>query len=361
MQLSGHSTNNSLNTDPIPNPSSIGSTRDTSESLGSNNVPAESSLSLSSNIPTPELFSGETDPVFRAWDKRTGIEIDQSQIVPAISITQSQISDGGTIVNTGDLATISINTSGTLEASNLSGNNTGDVDMLLYVPFVGGVSDLNMNSNDITNCTLIETDAITINDVPVNPTDGVNKDYVDGIVAGDISGLVPYTGATGDLDMGVHSITTTSITIDNAPVNGTDGVNKTYADAITTAQTLLVPYTGATGDVNLGVRNLSVANVTSTGIIKSTGGRRAVVIKTSGYTATTNDEVIVCNSAVDFAITLPVATGSGQMYYIKNINVNIVTVTPNGVDTIDAETSQSIRDGDCINLVDYAANKWAII
>jgi hypothetical protein len=41
----------------------------------------------------------ESDPIFSAWDKSTGVIIEQSQISPAISITQSQISDGAGLVN----------------------------------------------------------------------------------------------------------------------------------------------------------------------------------------------------------------------------------------------------------------------
>jgi hypothetical protein len=403
MQLSGHQPNNSLNTDPIPSPASIGAVKDTSGSLGSNVVPAESTLSMASNTPLANILVSETDPVFRAWNKSTGIIITQSQISPAISITQSQISDGGTIVNDADLVDYVPYTGATGDTDlgsnyiiaggshidsapaappvtpgvtivyDLLGAGTGGAifsydfttstakALAIIASTIDMDSDITMSGNNITGAGTIEADVVTVNHAPVNPTDAVNLSYIAGIIAGDIAGLVPYTGATGNLNMGAFTITVPSIIISNAPINGTDGVNKTYADAITTAQALLVPYTGATSDVNLGVRDLAATDVTATGVIKSAGSRRAVVIKTAAYTATVNDEVIICNSAVDFAITLPAASGTGQVLYIKNINVNLVTLTPNGVDTIDAETVQTIRDGDCINIIDYANNKWAII
>ena len=56
----------------------------------------------------------ETDPIFTAWDKHTGIHI-----------TQSQITDGSTILNLLDLNTISFNTSGVITASNIAGSTSG--------------------------------------------------------------------------------------------------------------------------------------------------------------------------------------------------------------------------------------------
>lgn len=447
MQLSGHSTNNSLNTDPIPSPSSIGSVRDTSESLGANSVPAESSLSLSSNMPMADLFSGETDPVFRAWDRKTGIVIEQSQIVPAISITQSQISDGGTIVNDADLADYVPYTGATGDTD--LGNNyliadglhingapidpptTAGVTIVydLGGPGAGGMifsfdfstftaqnleivadkltidCDVDISGYNLTGSgTTIEADAMICHDAPVNPTDVVNLDYVTGLIAGDISGLVPYTGAAGDVDLGAWNITTPALILDNLTgesgslyasdegqairltedsglVNGFEVYMDQYVEgdldvgtdsttALTVgkdadpAETLIVSTNTNKVGININIPTEAldvVGNIKSSGVIKSAGSKKAVVVKAAAYTATINDEVIVCNSAVDFAITLPLATGSGQVYYIKNININTITLLPNGVDTIDAETTQSVKDGDCINIIDYIANKWAII
>jgi len=119
----------------------------------------------------PDYFEGiwsatETDPVFSAWDKSTGI-----------SITQSQISDGGTIVNTGDLSSISIDTSGTIEASNISGSNTGDQNLSGYVPYTGASSNVNLTGRIVT------AQSITITASPSNTTDAATKGYVDTLVA----------------------------------------------------------------------------------------------------------------------------------------------------------------------------------
>jgi hypothetical protein len=96
-------------------------------------------------------------------------------------------------------------------------------------------------------------------------------------------------------------------------------------------------------------------------VIKSAGRQRAVTTKTTTYTITKADEVIVCNSTTPFTVTLPVATGSGQTYAIKNINTGAVTVEGDSSDTIDGSLNQSLNQWDDIQLTDYAANAWVII
>jgi hypothetical protein len=126
----------------------------------------------------PPIFEGliptgvqtETDPIFTAWDKSTGINIDISQITDF----SSTLND---FITVSDLNSININTSGSVIASNISGNNTGD--QSLY-------------------------------------------------------GLVPYTGATSNVDLGTHSISVASVTIDNYPLIATDAATKGYVDTVVT-------------------------------------------------------------------------------------------------------------------------------
>jgi hypothetical protein len=111
----------------------------------------------------------ETDPVFSAWDKHSGI-----------SITQSQISDGSTIVNTTNLANLSINTSGNILSANVQGStsgvNTGDQDLSTLVPYDGASGNVDLGSFFIT------AGKITINNEPLLATDGATKGYVDNVV-----------------------------------------------------------------------------------------------------------------------------------------------------------------------------------
>jgi hypothetical protein len=143
----------------------------------------------------PDYFAGalaapESDPIFAAWDKTTGITIEQSQIT-----------DGGTIVNTDDLTTISIDTSGTIKASNVSGSNTGDQDLTVLVPYTGATSDVDLGVHNLT------VSKITIDDAPIDSTDAATKGYVDSVVTTgtvwtssvkDIVAVLPGGASAGD-------------------------------------------------------------------------------------------------------------------------------------------------------------------
>ena len=86
-----------------------------------------------------------------------------------------------------------------------------------------------------------------------------------------------------------------------------------------------------------------------------------VTITTVTYTATSTDDVIICNSAIPIVINLPVASASRRRFIIKNINLGLVTLTPNGADTIDGEATIGIIQWESIQVVDYTANAWVII
>lgn len=79
------------------------------------------------------------------------------------------------------------------------------------------------------------------------------------------------------------------------------------------------------------------------------------------YTVTLTDNLIVCDSAVAVTVNLPIATGSSREIQIANINIGNVTIVPNGADTINGEVSQIIHNDSCMDIKDYAVNKWVII
>lgn len=85
------------------------------------------------------------------------------------------------------------------------------------------------------------------------------------------------------------------------------------------------------------------------------------VTKVADYVATISDNVIVCNRATAMTITLPVATASGKILWIKSIGVGAVTVDGNGGDTIDGSATQTLNQWDAIAICDYAANAWVVI
>mgnify|MGYP001278351660 CR=1 FL=1 len=80
-------------------------------------------------------------------------------------------------------------------------------------------------------------------------------------------------------------------------------------------------------------------------------------------TQTLDDTVVgvICDKPTVMTINLPAATGSGRIYYIKNIGVGNTILNGNSTDTIDGEETQTLIQWDAVTIVDYAAGKWVII
>jgi hypothetical protein len=91
---------------------------------------------------------------------------------------------------------------------------------------------------------------------------------------------------------------------------------------------------------------------------QSVGNVRVVTATT---TEIADDRLIVCNKATSMTVNLLAASGSKRIIEIANINNGAVTVDGNSGDTIDGELTQVLGNGDCMNIKDYAANKWVII
>ena len=85
-----------------------------------------------------------------------------------------------------------------------------------------------------------------------------------------------------------------------------------------------------------------------------------VRIVTNTTTELADDGLIVCDRATAMTVNLLAATGSKRTLEIGSINNGVVTVTPNGADTINGEVTQSVYNGSCMVIKDYAANKWII-
>ena len=81
------------------------------------------------------------------------------------------------------------------------------------------------------------------------------------------------------------------------------------------------------------------------------------------YTILTTDDIVLLNHATDdVVVTLPAATGSGKVYYIKNINTGVVTVDGASSDKIDNDTDILLANRyDSIIIADCAANTWYIL
>jgi hypothetical protein len=82
----------------------------------------------------------------------------------------------------------------------------------------------------------------------------------------------------------------------------------------------------------------------------------------TGATYTVGDvDLVVCNRGSAMAVTLPVASGSGRLIIVKNINTGTVTVDGNGSDTIDGDLTQELLQWEAIGMIDYVANAWVIV
>lgn len=75
-----------------------------------------------------------------------------------------------------------------------------------------------------------------------------------------------------------------------------------------------------------------------------------VVSKVAGdspYTATTSDQVILCNATAGaITVNLPTAVGiTGRTYHIKKTDssANAVTIDPNGSETVDGSSTKAIN------------------
>jgi hypothetical protein len=61
-------------------------------------------------------------------------------------------------------------------------------------------------------------------------------------------------------------------------------------------------------------------------------------------------------------IRLPVATGSGDEYVIKNVSASAKNVDViDGIGTINDDLMRTLQPYESITAVDYVANKWKVV
>jgi hypothetical protein len=97
------------------------------------------------------------------------------------------------------------------------------------------------------------------------------------------------------------------------------------------------------------------------GSIQGTGFNQAYLARTTTYTAATNDYFIDCTSGT-FTVNLFTAVGNtGRILIIKNSGTGTITVDPNGSQTIDGATTQSLStQWSRVHIISDGAN-WKII
>jgi len=97
--------------------------------------------------------------------------------------------------------------------------------------------------------------------------------------------------------------------------------------------------------------------------LRVTGLTQSVVERVNTYTALTTDDIVLCNNATSMTVILPVASATGHILQIKNINnVGSVTVDANvGGGKIDDELTQEVASYENLTIVDGLALKWYIL
>ena len=78
--------------------------------------------------------------------------------------------------------------------------------------------------------------------------------------------------------------------------------------------------------------------------------------QTTTYTAGADDYVIHCTSGT-FSINLPTAVGiTGKVYIIKNSGSGLITIDPNGSQTIDGSTTYTMSQAESVQVISTGSN-----
>ena len=81
----------------------------------------------------------------------------------------------------------------------------------------------------------------------------------------------------------------------------------------------------------------------------------------NNYTIKETDPMVVCDSGSALTLTIKSTSGTGDVYYIKNIGVGIVTLSAISPDLIEGvSTKLLVQYASCI-LFDYDVNVWLVI
>jgi len=142
---------------------------------------------------------------------------------------------------------------------------------------------------------------------------------------------------------------------------------KSYVDTAIAAVDLtdLVPYTGATGAVDLGSQTLSTTGTVSTGSLDINGAFTVPFTATTASITLDNTHYIVSASGASstVAVTLPTAVGIvGRKYVVKCVDLtNPVSIETAGAETIDGESNYDLDTlWENVELVSDGTN-WLVI
>jgi hypothetical protein len=236
--------------------------------------------------------------------------------------------------------------------TNIQYNNAGSF---------AGSATLTYNSGTTTLTTpTVSTQKVTDLDPPTATTDATNKSYVDALVKlpGGATNTVQYNNAGSfagssslTFNAGTATLTSTNISAQkvtglNAPVAGTDAVNKTYADSLTTppgGATTNIQYNNAgsfagsaTLTFNSGTSTLTTTNITA----QKVTGLNAPVATTDATNKAYVDALITvtpggANTNIQYN---DLGTFAGDPAFTYNSGTETLTVTNISTETLTADT-----------------------
>ncbi len=166
---------------------------------------------------------------------------------------------------------------GTLDVNSKDTKNFRISDVLalsgegLFVPYTGATGNVNLGSNSITANSFVKIGGTSAQFLKANGSVDSNT-YITAIA---LSNYVPYTGATADVNLGARTITANSIVkVSGLPsqfLKADGSIDSNLYLTLSAAGTTYVPYTGATSNISLGIRSLSGFDITASNSLNANG------------------------------------------------------------------------------------------
>lgn len=221
--------------------------------------------------------------------------------------------EGSTVTNTattlnftGAGVTASLTSPGVVQVNVPGGSGGGAVDSVN-----GQTGVVSLDTDDIAD---------TATNRYTNDTDITRLANTSGTNTGDqdLSGLVPYTGATGDVDLGAHKLAAQALNVTGVNGNGFIHLRHQASDAAATGQTTSV-FADSNGNIKLKNDGLDYATFATNGItddrtytFPDKSGTVAMTSDVQVYTAGSGISInsnVIANTAPDQTVVLNAGTG----------------------------------------------------